>query len=258
MFLYSSNPRSQGARRLARELGCRRIRHRNSRFKAHRGRRGPHVVNWGASQLPGWSYRLEQMGCILNAPRAVERASNKLAFFHDMRETDLTPKHTQGDKNAQNWLRDGHKVVCRTLLNASGGRGIVIASTVEELINAPLYVQYIPKRAEYRVHVFNGEVIDVQQKVRRRGIEPTNWKIRSHDNGFIFQREMMHDRVVFKARDIAVECMEQTDLLFGAVDVIYNERQDRAYVLEINTAPGLEGQTVLSYARAIREYIRWH
>jgi D-alanine-D-alanine ligase-like ATP-grasp enzyme len=40
---------------------------------------------------------------------------------------------------------------------------------------------------------------------------------------------------------------------FGAVDVIWNEKQQRAYVLEVNTAPGLEGQTVDDYARGIKE-----
>jgi D-alanine-D-alanine ligase-like ATP-grasp enzyme len=35
---------------------------------------------------------------------------------------------------------------------------------------------------------------------------------------------------------------------FGAVDIIYNAKRNECYVLEVNTAPGLEGTTVEKYA----------
>ena len=40
---------------------------------------------------------------------------------------------------------------------------------------------------------------------------------------------------------------------FGAVDIIYNEAEDQHYVLEVNTAPGLEGTTLQKYTEAILE-----
>ena len=164
MFLWSHNPLSRGARRLVRELGCRRIKHRNSRFSGHRN---PYVINWGASELPAWGYRLGQMGCILNAPEAVERVSNKLVFFHAMENLGLTPDWSSNKDGAIDLIEEGHKVVCRTILNGHGGRGIVIASTAEELVDAPLYVQYMPKKYEYRVHIFKDHdavthVFDIQ------------------------------------------------------------------------------------------------
>jgi D-alanine-D-alanine ligase-like ATP-grasp enzyme len=42
---------------------------------------------------------------------------------------------------------------------------------------------------------------------------------------------------------------------FGAIDIIYNESRDQAYVLEVNTAPGLTGQTIQSYADAFRHLV---
>ena len=262
MLIFSHNKFSQGAKKLAEELGCRCIKHEDSRF---RGLRSPWVVNWGYSgpTLP-WMERVR----LLNAPEAVQRVANKLTFFEDMND-ELIPLFSHIVENAQIMIERGHKVVCRTLLNASGGRGIVIASTVDELVDAPLYVQYIPKKAEYRVHIIRDRianphpdrhfyrVFDCQKKVKKQGEEPLNWQIRSHDNGFIFQREGI-DLCPHKVYAVAINAISLTDLDFGAVDVIYNERQDRAYVLEINTAPGLEGQTVQSYARAIREYIEGH
>ena len=251
MLLYSQNPHSQGARRLARELGIRRIRHNNSRFS---GRRAPWVINWGASAIPlPWAPLVR----FLNAPRAVERVSNKMLFFLDTQGHGIIPDWTDSPEEAQGWLNNGKSVVERHVLNGSGGLGIRIVDNADELSAAPLYVEYIKKQAEYRVHVFKGGpayVIDVQQKVARRGQEPLNWRVRSHNNGFIYQREniMAPDCVI----NAALDSMQLTDLHFGAVDVIYNERQDRAYVLEINTAPGLEGRTVQNYTQAIGEYVQ--
>jgi D-alanine-D-alanine ligase-like ATP-grasp enzyme len=45
----------------------------------------------------------------------------------------------------------------------------------------------------------------------------------------------------------AVNCL---GLYFGAADVIWNDKEQRAYVLEVNTAPGLEGTTLENYANA--------
>ena len=42
---------------------------------------------------------------------------------------------------------------------------------------------------------------------------------------------------------------------FGAVDVVWNQQNGQAYVLEINTAPGLAGQTITSYANAFRRFL---
>ena len=254
MFIYSHNPLSQGARRLAQELGIRCIKHHNSRFT---GRRAPYVINWGASALPlPWGARVR----LLNAPGDVERVSNKLTFFEDMfiAAMDIIPQYTINIEVAQEWKDNGTLIVERHLLRGSRGAGIRMVGAQEELQAAPLYTQYIKKATEYRIHVFDGEVIDSQRKVVkktwRQMAQNPNWKIRTHDNGFIYQRQGVD--IPPLVVDAAERAMEASGLLFGAIDVIWNNKQKRAYVLEINTAPGLEGQTVLSYAQAIRDWIR--
>src|SRR3546814_6628533 len=49
----------------------------------------------------------------------------------------------------------------------------------------------LPKKQEYRVHVLNGKVVDVQRKARVKDFpdDKVNWKIRNHDNGFIYARD---------------------------------------------------------------------
>ena len=124
------------------------------------------------------------------------------------------------------------------------------AENAGELVNAPLYTRYVPKQDEYRVHVFGGRVIAVQRKARRNDVENPNWRIRNHANGFVFAREgVVAPQQVIEQSIMAVAAL---GLDFGGVDVIFNRHRDTAYVLEINTACGLEGQTVNDYADAIR------
>jgi glutathione synthase/RimK-type ligase-like ATP-grasp enzyme len=119
------------------------------------------------------------------------------------------------------------------------------------IVPAPLYTKYIKKISEYRVHVVGNAVIDVQKKMRRTDIpdEQVNWQVRSHSNGFIFGREgvVLPDAVTADC----VRCVNELGLDFGAVDVIFNAHQETYYVLEVNTAPGLTGTTLVNYANAL-------
>ena len=50
---------------------------------------------------------------------------------------------------------------------------------------------------------------------------------------------------------LAINAIRALHLDFGAVDIIYNERENQFYVLEVNTAPGLEGTTLQKYTESI-------
>ncbi len=251
LHLYAHNPASEGAGELARALGIRRLRHEGSTYVA-----GPNktIINWGSSQVPAQF----QASRILNPAARVAAASNKLRFFELMEETDVrTPNWTTNIVEARQWFIEdrGVKVVARTVLNGHSGNGIIIAENRLDIPNAPLYTMYVPKKAEYRVHFANGAIIDVQRKIRDPDRQPTNWHVRSHDNGFIYVRNGVADAM---PRDVITQaelCILRTGLDFGALDLIYNESRDHAFVLECNTAPGLTGQTVESYANAFRQYL---
>jgi D-alanine-D-alanine ligase-like ATP-grasp enzyme len=118
---------------------------------------------------------------------------------------------------------------------------------------APLYVQYKKKRHEYRVHVFGNQntgwsVIDVTQKKKRKGFENVNTKIRNHKNGWIYAREG-----IIEPKDLRQQALNAAfcaNLPFAAIDIIWNELEDKCYVLEVNTAPGLDGTTLSNYTDA--------
>lgn len=210
------------------------------------------LLNWGHS-----SPEFNTNGAIiLNKPEAVSKASNKLTAFRIMKEAGVrVPEFTNDIEVARQWIEDERIVLCRKLLRANSGRGIVVAKTLEELVDAPLYVKYIRKEKEYRLHVFNGRVIDMVEKRRRRGFQENtgyNKYIRSYEQGWIMAR----DNVVV-SDDVKTECIKAVNSLgldFAAVDVIIN-REGQPVVLECNTAPGIQGTTLENYKRAIREWM---
>lgn len=168
-----------------------------------------------------------------------------------------TPEFTTDRQKAFGWLVHGATVVERHVLNGNSGAGIrLVEPGQEELSKAPLYVKYVPKKQEYRVHVCGGEAVDIQRKARRHDVadEDINWKIRNHDNGFIFARN--EDGVV--PPDVSYQAVLAVKLLgldFGAVDVIFNDKEQKAYVLEVNTAPGLSGTTLEGYVSRFKDYL---
>lgn len=243
IFIHPYKAGSESAKALANAIGAKRLRVKDSKFKAKAGRI---VINWGCSKLPP-----EVMKCrVINPPEAVATAANKLAAFEAMLDKARIPEFTDDLNEAKGWIAAGYTTVCRTILNGNSGAGIVLAEKEEELVKAPLYVKYVPKKQEYRIHVRNGEVVDVQRKARRKDTpdDQVNWKIRNHDNGFIFARTDVDCPEDVTTQ--AVEAVKAVGLDFGAVDVIFNDKEKRAYVLEINTAPGLSGTTLEGYAEA--------
>lgn len=247
LYLYSHNELSSGAKELSKHLLIKRIRHSDSKFK---GNARKIVINWGASEIP---YQISLCN-VLNRPECIQHVTNKLSFFRTLKGASLTPSFTTNKEEAKQWIEKGTRVVCRTLLNASEGRGIVLASKASELVEAPLYVSYVPKKDEYRVHIFDGEVIDVQKKVWKREHPNPNWEIRNHRNGFIYTRTDLNPPEA--VQEVAQLAFSAFSIDFGAVDVIWTENKKRALALEINTAPGLEGQTIVSYANALKERLR--
>ena len=145
-------------------------------------------------------------------------------------------------------------VFARTLINSTGGRGIVEFNIGEKVPPAPLYTAYVPKKAEYRVHVFNKKVIDVQQKRKKAGDEAAenrNTRIRNLSNGYVYCRDGINPPE--NIGELAITAVEALNYLYGAVDIIYNEKQNKCYVLEVNSRPGLMGTTVQKYSQAVKE-----
>lgn len=221
------------------------------------------IINWGNSHNPIWIDKLVDImgpmadGVWLNRLWSTTQATNKLNTFNILKEAGVSiPEYTTDIQTAIKWqYTDKINVIGRHLLTGHSGDGIVLFEPESEFNPEDdpcrLYVKYIKKKAEYRVHIFKGEVIDIQEKRKIRNYQGRfDSKIRSHQNGWVYCRERIntHDSI----RGEAIKSIEALGLDFGAVDVVWNNKQQKAYVLEVNTAPGLEGTTLTNYVNKIK------
>lgn len=253
---------SGSAKALKEALGAKLLKLVNSRYKPCTS---DLVINWGGSSYgPHPALQRGLLGLprayILNDPEDVARCCNKLSFFNLMQEagcSDLIPQFWTDKKEIPN---EEYPIVARTLLCSHSGNGISIGANVSDLPDAPLFVKYVKKKEEYRVHLglLPGDdypvVLDLQRKARELSNPDPNWQVRNRANGFVYARENLS--VPDPVLGVAAKCFHKTGLDFGAVDVVWNEKQEKAYVLEINTAPGLHGSTVDSYVNFFDQYMQ--
>lgn len=242
---------SRSAKALATALGGKVLKLQGSTYTP---RPSDIIINWG-NTTPQCQTSL-YAAHLVNTGHIVRNVSNKLNFFNLMKEKqldNLIPKFwTDPDEIPD----DAFPVVCRTVLAGHSGDGIHLASSRDDLVTAPLYTQYVKKKDEYRVHVGRTGsdsyiTLSLQKKSREASNESPNWQVRNRANGFVYTRANCTPPLV--VLDVAEAALEASGLDFGAVDVIWNEHQQRAYVLEINSAPGLEGQTVSDYANYFKD-----
>jgi hypothetical protein len=239
IWLYTGGRPSNSAKALSQLPGFRRL------FTGKGLKPADIIVNWGTSKPIPWP------APVLNSTNSVGLAANKFHTFSSLAGADVpVVPWTANMAVAQEWQDGESTIVARTLLTGHSGAGIIIIEKGDQLIEAPLYTKYVYKVREYRVHATRFGVVDTQRKVRDPAVEPKTWKIRSHANGFIFQRNNIEPKL---QRDLlAVKAIQALDLHFGAVDII-EDKHGNFFVLEVNTAPGLEGQTIMAYQQALTE-----
>ena len=242
---------SKSAKALAEHLGVKRLKVHGSRFV---GKIEDVIINWGSQKTVAGRAR------VLNKPYNVALASNKLRAFNCFTANGVSCPEWDTDTR---FVTNGKTYVARTKLSGHSGEGIeVFTASPDNLYpEAPLYTEYIEKVAEYRAIVVGNEVVDFKQKKKRSSP-------RDDDGNIIEEERINHDEHVWNldggyvfARDnvskpdgidsLACSAVSALGLDFGAVDIIM-DRSGNLFVLEVNTAFGLEGTTVELVGEAIK------
>lgn len=273
------NAGSQSARRLATALAVG-LATSGSR-RATQGDR--FVINWGVrAAQPGFRQRELTFS---NTPQAVANCSDKIATFWRLHQAgvphvEFADNVTQGGNaqpnlvanRVQPWLAEDGKIVVRATTIGHSGAGISIIRTGERIPNAPLYTRYFRKQAEYRVHVFYGNAILIQQKRRmneeRREAEGAGVLadlVRTHANGWVFAvNDLSCDRLGYRAGlvELAVNAARAVGANHCAVDILVKHPERRRMrdgdmvVCEVNSGPALEANSTLeAYTNAFRAKI---
>ena len=245
MKLYPYNQGSKSAKALSEALGIKRLKHEGPIARVDT------LINWGSSQFQ----RIVSCGNILNKPESIARTVNKLQAFNALKGHASIPEYTESAVEASKWLAEGVTIVERHKLTGHSGEGVRIVEPGGELQGAPLYVKYINKKEEYRLHVFRDKVFFIQRKARNKDIpdDQVNWKVRNHGNGFIFAHQGVD--VPEEAKKEAITAIQALGLDFGAVDLIWNQKNNKYYVLEVNTACGMKGTTLDKYVEVFKEFV---
>lgn len=162
---------------------------------------------------------------------------------------------TRYSSTAVEWLNQGHVVMARTVLSGSEGAGIVVIKTPEEMVDAPVYTKYAKRKQEFRVHVFCNNVVRILEKRKKKGVFEGNNFVRNTANGYVFCREDVNPWNVEELKELALKARRITRSDFVGVDVGFNEHYKRYFVIETNSAPGIEGSNVNDYVEVISNLV---
>jgi hypothetical protein len=177
---------------------------------------------------------------------------DKITQYRWFKEQGLSAlEFSTDDQDAHVWLHEGKTVFGRKYLNSSCGRGIVIMEpNTEYITHCPVYTVYKKKKREFRVHVYKDTVVAVTEKRKRAGFEgERDTKIRNLANGYVFCQEVANEPPGL--RELALAAAKVTASDFKGVDIGYNERNNELFVIEVNSAPGIQGSNVDKYVAAI-------
>lgn len=216
--------------------------------------RAQRIIRWGSQQqLP--------TGCqpehTLNGAAALSTASNKLRALEKLTAAGVSvcpyslPEGIAYPLELAR-LREPSQVVLGRSLHGTKGGDIRVFHEGETPRGCDFYTAYIPNTREYRVHVFQGEVIRVQGKYLDYPEQHTNPYIKNHGQGFRFRTP---DRMPNPDRlEAAVRAVEALGLDFGAVDLLRGA-DGLTYVLEVNTAPACSPMTARAYIQHFAEWL---
>jgi len=203
------------------------------------------LIRWGSTARVAY-----RPGRVLNPLRAVESCSDKYLMIRRLSEGGV-PVPDFGEPPIPPFP------VFLVSRNHTGGGGKVFVFDSAEVtpylrwIDWVYWTKYIPKIREYRVHVFNGDTYS-QRKVCRSELvasDPTFLLLRNHTRGWVFTSAEPPSEVL----EVSTRAVEVLGLDFGAVDVATTPEGIK--VFEVNTAPGLGGETLEWYANHIRRWI---
>lgn len=257
VYISYSRSTSTTGRALAKQLGLTRNSFRTRGYGTSIPPKETQLcVNWGG-EIPSHRKDLLRFRRIkyLNHPSLIQRFKNKLLALRAFQDYSVCIPEFWDCKH----LVPSFPVIGRKVLH-QGGSGFHFIESQSQLDrdNSDYWIKFEPSQMEYRVHVFNQNVIKVQRK-RKQTLDDgstvdANERCRSHNNGWYFSL-CDSDRVHPSIKSEAIRAVKALGYDFGAVDVIRDPDRDKTFVLEVNSSPGLDGAGLEMYSSTIRRYI---
>ena len=205
---------------------------------------------------------------VINSPDAVARSSNKRRA-RQIFQNQKVPAPTLFMLPNSIGMMD-FPVVGRTTHHTKG-HGFWLCSNKQELTRsisggATHWMKYIANTREFRIHAFASTlgtevsaddyaVLKLSEKLPDGPKAKRDAVVKNHDNGWIFTYPAdKDDPILTIARRAGKQAVAALGLQFGAADVMVSVDDDKAYVLEVNSAPCLtdeQANTVEKYVDAL-------
>jgi hypothetical protein len=230
IYIYCKRP-SESASALVREILRRGFRVRRWRGSHFTPTRGDLVVNWGATHPSKFVVPT------LN-PVLIETKFGELKILHEAGVKVPPFSRIRGEERGWVGRIDSHY---------GGG----------DLLSPPPHPDFYVKRLdivlELRFHIWHGKSWRSGIKIPREGfLDPSHW-VRSFDGGWrVEYGESIRGFIKKKHREAAKQAVLALGYDFGAVDV-GETANGKVYVFEVNSAPGLYGNTLRLYAEKVVE-----
>ena len=184
------------------------------------------VIRWGVGAGIGYVPDL-----VLNKMAAVNKAVNKYKSISLFNENDVltapfselvpcvgrTKEHTQGQNFWLCWEQDQVK------------------SAKKE--SAEYFINYIPIKQEYRVHIIGGKFAFAQRKYTKNRVSSAFMGIQGFSNGW--HKTIFDGTISKEIKDTAILAVKCLGLDFGGVDILISQKDGLAYVAEVNSGPSL-------------------
>lgn len=202
------------------------------------------VIRWG-SRGPAAASRE------INPRAAIKKASDKLGSLGLMKAAGVRVPDWDTDPRALMARVNGRPIIGRKREHARGTDIVLVLQERDLRTARDYYVEYIPTKREYRIHVAFGQVIRVQGKFLDQPSE-AEAHIRNYEHGYRFRAP--RKKLNSSRLSAAVKAVEAHGLDFGAVDLIVGD-DGKEYVLEVNTSPACSPITAGAYVVAIADHL---
>jgi glutathione synthase/RimK-type ligase-like ATP-grasp enzyme len=203
------------------------------------------VLRWGSTE----SFSRLRSRLELNSLESVTNASNKKRMMEILVEAGIPTPSILFNPETENVADD--------FVDENGFfyvRGANQEVRYDDRIRVgDLYVSkpVVNKRREYRVHVFNGEVITIYEKIPNED----NTKLFKAHNCHFELKNKDNCKLTLENQQVCIDAVKSLGLLFGGVDVMRDKDQN-IFISEVNSAPALNGTNIDRYVTKITEYIR--
>jgi glutathione synthase/RimK-type ligase-like ATP-grasp enzyme len=203
------------------------------------------LLRWGSTEeFSRLTSRIE-----LNTLQAVTNASNKFTMMNKLKRANIqTPEIKFDLENTDNLddFRDEKGMFYVRGFNQE-------IRYTNELRYDDLYVSkpILNKRREYRVHVFNGEILAVYEKIPN----DENVMLFKSYNCKFSAVNLSNTRLKDVDLQRSIDAVNALGLLFGGVDLC-RCRNGETYVLEVNSSPSLNSININRYIEKITEYCK--